>query len=194
MDVTAYQKQLVALSPQGLAWNTEKGSDYKKLLTTFAEGLSRADNYIETYFDELDPRTATSLLPEWERLLALPDSCTISEQTLQQRREAAHAKYIMRGGQSEVYFIAIAKALGYQITITTYRPFIAGMSRCGDNLNPDTMRFIWRVNVPGNKTLYFKTGTSSAGEKLLKIASATELECMFSRLKPAHTDLFFNYE
>jgi uncharacterized protein YmfQ (DUF2313 family) len=194
MDVEAYKQQLIALSPQGLAWNTQKGSDYRALLTTFAEGLARVDGFIKTYFEELDPRTATNLLPEWERLLGLPDSCSVSNPTLQQRREAAHSKYIMRGGQSEAYFIELAKTLGYNITITTYRTFIAGLSRCGDKLNPASMRFTWRVNVPGNKTLRFKTGTSAVGEKLLTIASATELECIFNKLKPSHTNLLFNYE
>jgi len=194
MDVADYRQQLIALSPQGLAWNNDKDSDYSALLSSFAEGLVRIDAYIESYFNELDPRTATQLLPEWERLLSLPDSCTAVNPTLQQRREAAHAKYVMRGGQSKAYFIELANQLGYQITITTYKPFITGVSRCGSRLSPAECRFIWRVNVPGKRVLPFRTGTSATGEKLIKVVSATELECMFNKLKPAQTDLFFNYE
>lgn len=194
MDAVAYQQQLKALSPQGLAWNLEPDSEYSKLLQSFANLLARFDSDIQKAIEELDPRTATVLLPEWERLLALPDKCSMQPQTLQQRREAAHSKYISRGGQSKAYFIALAKSLGYQITIETYKPCIAGLSRCGDSLNPINMRFVWRVNVPGNRALRLRAGQSRIGEKLLTIISATELECVFRRIQPSHTDLFFNYQ
>jgi uncharacterized protein YmfQ (DUF2313 family) len=194
MDVTDYQQQLVALTPIGHAWNTEKNSDYKKLLTTFAEGLARLDKHTEKYLKELDPRTATDLLPEWERLLGLPDVCSPGNQTLQQRREVAHSKFIQKGGQSKKYFMGQAKSLGYDITINTYKPFVSGISRCGQSLNPIRMRFVWRVNVPGNRTYRFRAGVSVAGEQLLKIVSASQLECIFKQLQPSHTALFFNYQ
>lgn len=194
MAVEDYQQQLIALSPPGKAWNTAAGSDYNSLLKVFAIALSRFDDQAETMLNELDPRTATRLLPEWERCLGLPDPCAPADQTLQQRREAAHAKYIMKGGQSKAYFIKLAERLGYLITIDTYRPFIAGLSRCGEALQPDDCRFNWRVNIPGNRVVHFRAGESAAGESLLHIVSAGELECVFHRLQPSHTDLFFNYQ
>ncbi len=193
MDAVAYQQQLRALSPPGLAWNLEPESEYSKLLQSFSEALGRFDGNVQQIIEELDPRTATELLPEWERLLALPDSCAVLPQTLQQRREAAHSKYISRGGQSKAYFISLAKSLGYDITIDTYKPCITGLSRCGDHLNPIGSRFIWRVNVPGERIYNFRAGQSACGERLLKIVSATELECVFRKLQPSHSDLFFNY-
>ncbi|WP_432473345.1 YmfQ family protein [Amphritea sp. HPY] len=194
MDITAYRQQLVALSPPGLAWNTEPNSDYSACLDVFASALARFDNNIAIALEELDPRTATALLPEWERLLALPDTCTPAAQTIQQRREAAHAKYVMKGGQSKAYFIALAAKLGYSITIDTFKPFICGISQCGYELNPADMRFVWRVNVPGERSIYFRAGVSAPGEELLHIVSAAELECVFRKLQPSHTDLFFNYQ
>jgi uncharacterized protein YmfQ (DUF2313 family) len=194
MDVTAYKQQLVALSPVGHAWNTEQNSDYKKLLATFAEGLARLDKHTEKYLKELDLRTATDLLPEWERLLGLPDVCSPGNQTLQQRRESAHSKFIQKGGQSKKYFIELAGSLGYEITISVYKPFIAGISRCGQSLNPIDMRFVWRVNVPGNRAYKFRTGMSLTGERLLKVVPADQLECIFKQLQPSHTTLYFNYQ
>ncbi len=194
MDVTAYKQQLVALSPQGLAWNTENNSDYTKLLAAFAEGLARFDRHLEIYLEELDPRTATNLLPEWERLLGLPDKCSPQELTLQQRRETAHSKYTKKGGQSKAYFISLAKSLGYEITIETYRTFNSGLSRCGEHLCSGEMRFIWRVNLPGGRAIKFRTGVSAVGEKLLRVIPASELECLFRQLMPSHTTLFFNYQ
>ncbi len=193
MDAVAYQQQLKALSPQGLAWNLEADSEYSKLLQSFSEALGRFDGDIQQVIEELDPRTATELLPEWERLLELPDPCAIQPQTLQQRREAAHSKYISRGAQSRAYFISLAKSLGYEVTIDTYQAFITGLSYCGEVLNPINARFVWRVNVTGERSYRFRAGESACGEQLLKIVSATQLECTFRKLQPSHSNLFFNY-
>ena len=194
MDVDAYHQQLIALSPPGLAWNTEHGSEYSDLLYVFAKALAAFDGKVSDIFiKELNPLTATELLPDWERLLGLPDSCSLPNPTLQERREAAYAKWIMKGGQSKAYFVGLAKSLGYEITIDTYKPFIVGLSRCGEVLSPEDMRFIWRVNVPGERSYYFRCGESACSEPLLKIISATQLECIFRKLQPSHSDLFFNY-
>jgi uncharacterized protein YmfQ (DUF2313 family) len=194
VDVDAYHQQLIALSPIGLAWNVDEGSEYSNILYAFANSLAKFDGQVnEIFLKELNPLTATKLLPEWERLLSLPDSCSPDNQTLLQRREAAYSRWIMKGGQSKAYFIALAKSLGYEITIDSYKPFIVGLSGCGDLLNPIDMRFAWRVNVPGERAYYFRTGESACGERLLQIVPATQLECIFRKLQPSYSDLFFNY-
>lgn len=194
MDVDAYHAQLVALSPQGLAWNVEEGSEYSDLLYVFAKALAVFDSKLtDIFLKELNPLTATELLPDWERLLGLPDTCSPADQALQQRREAAYAKWIMRGGQSKAYFIALASAMGYDITIDTYSPFVCGLSQCGYPLNTLEMRFVWRVNVPDSRVYYFRAGESTCGERLLQIVSATQLECAFRKLQPSCSDLYFSY-
>lgn len=194
MDVDAYHQQLIALSPQGLAWNTEPGSEYSDLLYVFAKALSDFNGDVDDIFlRELNPATATKLLPDWERLLGLPDGCSLPNPTLQERREAAYAKWVMKGGQSKAYFIGLAKSLGYDITIDNYKPFMCGISRCGSPLNTVGFRFIWRVNVPGERAIYFRCGQSACGEPLLKIISATQLECIFRKLQPSKSELFFSY-
>lgn len=194
MDVDAYQQQLVALSPQGLAWNAERGSEYSDYLFVFAKALADFEGTVTNIIiNELVPLTSTQLLPDWERVLGLPDSCSPHNQTLQERREAAHARWIARGGQSKAYFIGLAKSLGYDITIDTYKPFVTGLSRCGDNLDFVDSRFVWRVNVPGERAYFFRAGESACGESLLQIVPATQLECIFRKLQSSHSDLFFNY-
>jgi uncharacterized protein YmfQ (DUF2313 family) len=194
LDVDAYHQQLIALSPPGLAWNVEEGSEYSDLLYVFAKALAEFDGDVtDIFLNELNPLTATKLLSDWERLLGLPDACSPANQTLQQRREAAYGKWMMHGGQSKAYFIGLAKAMGYDITITTFKPFICGLSRCGDALNPVGMRFVWKVSVPGVRTYRFRVGQSVCGEKLLTIASAAQLECVFKKLQPSHSHLVFSY-
>ena len=56
------------------------------------------------------------------KTLGLPDDCSIGEvDTIAKRRAAVVSKFISTGGQSRTYFIGIARAIGYNITIKEYR-------------------------------------------------------------------------
>ena len=81
---------------------------------------------------ESDPRLTTLLLPDWERAFGLPDACNTEAQTLETRRAALLARLTMLGGQSRAFFIGVAEALGYDITIYEYLPVQCGISQCGD--------------------------------------------------------------
>lgn len=192
----AYLTQALALLPQGRAWPRDEDA----LLTRFWHGVAgklavvQADACallnVESY-----PCASLDLLGDWERVLGLPDPCVTAALTVIERQLTVCAKLATQGGQSRAYFAAVASALGYAITIEEFRPFVCGLSACGDPLfgGHDT-RFYWRVRVPGPRTTRFRTGISRAGERLLEIARAEDLECVLDRLKPAHTVLLFAYQ
>lgn len=124
------------------------------------------------------------------------DECAvIVPLSLQERRAAIMAKLTAQGGASKAYFIALAASMGYVIEIDEFRPFITGMSRCGDRLNGGhAVRYQWRVRVVGARFTAFRAGASQCGDLLGKIARAQDLECKFKRLKPAHSRLTVSYE
>ncbi|MCJ2068130.1 DUF2313 domain-containing protein [Methylobacterium sp. J-030] len=103
----------------------------------------------------------------------------------------------MQGGQSRAFFIGVAAALGYAITIKEYRAAQFGLSSFGGlrgRLNPPGFRFCWTVTVSGNRLTRARFGLSSFGrDPLLAIRRAEDLECIFGRIKPAHTLLRFAY-
>ena len=51
----------------------------------------------------------------------------------------------MRGGQSRQYYIDVAWAVGFTITITEFEPFRVGSGRAGDYLAGEEWLFYWRV-------------------------------------------------
>ena len=159
---------------------------------------------------ESDPRSTLEMLPDWERAFGLPDPCVAEPQTIADRRKALINRMTTKGGQSRPFFIGVAAALGYTITITEFSPFMCGVSRCGDTrpavpvdptdveyrwqIGPPEIRFCWRVNVFGRKTRWFRASSGRAGiDPLVRIGLATDLECVLRRWKPAHTDLVFSY-
>lgn len=193
VDASQYLSQIQALLPRGAAWTREPGATLTQLLAAVAEEFARIDVRADALLDEADPRTAYELLPDWERALGLPDECVAAEQTLQSRRAAVVSRITAVGGQSISYYIDLAAALGHTITIAEVRPSRAGVLQAGDELiGTESTVHYWQVSVPMVTTYAFVAGGSTAGEEL-GYWQPSELECVFERVKPAHTNIFWNY-
>lgn len=192
---TAYTAMLQRLMPRGAAWTREPDAALTKILAIMAAPLARVDDRAADLLNEADPRTTLELLDDWEETAGLPDTCSNIATTLQERHAALLDKVTRKGGQDKAFFIALADRLGYEIEIEEYKPFICGASRCGDGLNggPE-IRYVWRAHVLHARITYFRTGGSSCGDKLGSIQRASDLECLFNQLKPAHTHLYVSYE
>lgn len=187
-----YLSQLQALLPPGMAWTRERASNLARLLSAFAAELARLDGRAHDLVEEADPRTAVELVADWERLLGLPDPCAGQAVTLQERRERVVQKLTTLGGQSRAYFIAVAAALGFAITIEEFRPFRASMSSAGDPVCDEDWWFVWRVHGPEQTIRDFRVSASVTGEPLRNWGNQI-LECVLARLKPAHTLVQFAY-
>ncbi len=194
MDATHYLAQLQALLPPGRALTREPSAVLTAVLAALAEEFGRVDARALQLLEEADPRTAYDLLPGWERVAGLPDSCAGDiVRTLEDRRGAVWAQLASVGGQSASYLIARAAEIGHTITITEIRPTIAGVMQAGDEVVAQhEHRHYWQVNVPVDNTYAFVAGVSTAGDEL-GYWQPIRLECLFARLKPAHTDIIYNY-
>lgn len=188
-----YREQLKALLPPGRAFPRERGTTLDGLLDALAQELARIDARADRLVTEAVPLTTAELLTDWERVAGLPDNCSsLLAETLQGRRADLVSKLVSRGGQSPAYFISLAAALGYEVTIEEFRPFRAGMSAAGDELTNGDWVFSWRVRAPEVTVIRFRAGQSAAGEPLAKWGNAA-LECRISHNKPAHTIVLFAY-
>ncbi len=187
-----YVEQLKKLTPEGLAWPVEDDSNWIKLITAIAQEMARVDAMCATLVDESFPDTTTQLLPNWERVAGLPDECTELGETYEVRRKNLIAKLVARGGATPQYFIDVAAALGYEITITEFDPFRVNINAVGDALNGVNWQFVWQVNSALNTIIWFRAGLSAAGEALA-VWGNDRLECVINRLKPAHTTVIFSY-
>lgn len=192
LTVEDYRALLSSLAPPGEALPHSAQSEWQKLLGALAEEYARVDERIGTLFDEGNPESAIEMLVDFERLLDLPGPCYELPATIQERRAAAHAKLIRVGGQSPAYFIRLAQSLGYDVTISEFRPFRAGLSEAGDSLTNDNWLHHWTVNAAGTAVFDFSAGQSAAGEPV-RSWGEDQLECSIGQLKPAHTYVSFNY-
>lgn len=195
VDVAAYARHLKALLPSGPAWAVnDESTVLGRLLLAIGEELARVSARGGDLIRELDPATITELLTDWERVLGLPDPCLNTAGTLQERRAAIAAKYTLIGGQSRAFYIELAAALGYEITITEFNPFSADESGAGDPLAPDEAGWAhtWQINAPETTIRVFRAGQNTAGDALREWGNE-QLECAMNGRKPAHTNLLFAY-
>ncbi|QWA09784.1 YmfQ family protein [Sodalis ligni] len=191
--VDDYASALQALMPVGAVWPKDPEATQTAVLGALANSYQRSDDAAQALLVGAFPRTATILLQEWENTLGLPDDCAIGEtDSMALRQAAVVTKLFSTGGQSNAYFIGVAAALGYTITITQYRQARAGLSVCGDALNGDDWPFVWLVTAPETTIIYAQAGLSYCGDPLRSWGNK-RLECRLSALAPSHTIVKFGY-
>ena len=171
-----YQTAFMALLPRGRAWSRVLRSVAVQVLAglfpVFEFNTARAARLIA----EAMPTTTIELLREWELSLGLPDACEEPAVTLAQRRAAVAAKWAADGGQSVGYYIAVAAAFGFAITIT----------------EGSAASYAWTVHAPSTTVSRFQFGAGVFGDPFAAWGN-TRLECLLRRIAPAHTQLYFAY-
>lgn len=188
-----YATALGALLPTGRAWPRANQTVQAAVLRALGSSLQRSDNDVTNLIIGAFPSTATVMLSEWESTLGLPDDCSIGEiDGISDRQRAVVSKLISTGGLNRDYYIRVAAALGYTITITQFRQAMAGMSACGDALNGDEWPFTWRINAPETTINYAIAGGSYCGDPLASWGNK-QLECTINRLAPSHLIIIFSY-
>jgi uncharacterized protein YmfQ (DUF2313 family) len=191
LNAVDYAEMLLGLLPSGPAWPTDN-SQSSRLMVGWAQEFARIDARLNDFLKEVDPRTTRELLSDWERVAGLPDICdeTGIALTDDQRRGLLAAKLLSQGGQSAQYYIDVAAALGYPITITEFRPWRCNM-RCNLPIFGDDWAYAWQVNAPTITRTYWRCN-NQCNEPLSSWGNGL-LECVLGKLKPTHTILLFNY-
>ncbi|MHA3514545.1 YmfQ family protein [Yersinia enterocolitica] len=192
-SVSEYTEALQALMPMGLVWPRRPEGVQTEVLRALAHAYRRSDKDAQDLLSAAFPATATAMLPEWEATVGLPDLCAIGEvDSMIQRQRAVVSKLFGIGGQSAAYFIRVAKALGYSISITQYRQACAGMAVCRDALNGEEWPFTWLITAPKTTINYAQCGLTYCSDPL-RTWGNKQLECRLAVLNPSHTILKFGY-
>jgi uncharacterized protein YmfQ (DUF2313 family) len=179
--VVSYARQLRQLLPPGSLWNLDADSWITATLLGISEELARVDERADDIIEESDPRTATETLDDWERALGLPDEAVPTiPATTAGRRLAVTQKLIRQGGQHAAFYVSLAAACGYTVTVNdAYGVTVcrAG-ARAGALCRGVPWAFAWRLDV-----------SPPSGTALTHV----ELEAVIRRAAPAHTTVIFNY-
>lgn len=184
-----YQAAMQRLLPRGPIWRSDAAAVLTRVLKALAPTYTRSTQAAAQVLIDASPATTVNLLVEWEESLGLPDPCTVSSPSIAQRQAAVRAKFASRGSLTIGYFIALAAALGFTVTITEFSVFVVG-DVVGPPLYGPAWNFAWQIAAPQIATLYFTVGVSAAGDPLTTYDSG-ELVCRITANAPAETTPFF---
>lgn len=187
-----YLAALQSLLPRGKVWPRDPDDTQTKSLAGLAPTYMRQNARSNQLLVDAFPSSTIELLPEWEATLGLPDPCAGLSPTIYVRRAQVVARVKALGGQSILYFIGLALALGYTVTITQFVPARVGQARVGQPLCGPDWAHAWQVNTQLNTVVRSRVGTSKVGEPLAYWSNAV-LECELRQFMPAHTVIIFSY-
>ena len=192
-SVDDYTRALLSLMPTGLAWTRDVNSVQYATLRALGHSFARSDADSQALLSGGFPSTALMMLSEWESALGLPDDCAIGETgSSSERQRAVVSKLISTGGLNRAYYISVAAALGYNITINQFRPAMCGMSVCGEPINGEEWPFTWQINVPGSSVRYSYAGSAFCGDALTSWGDK-QFECTITKIAPSHINIIFVY-
>jgi len=155
------------------------GSVFGRFFACLAAELARVEERAYALYNEAIPGISDEMLPDWERVLGLPNHCTLLVSgDMDARRRAAHAK--MYGEYQTAtfqYFIDYGASLGFELSleegaVVGGTPSAAGTARTGrTRLANRGARCVYIVHVvagPADPNVY------------------AQLQCIFYDIKPAH--------
>jgi len=175
MNADAYKCLLRSLLPQGAAWPIDDDTDLLKTISALSKEFERIDQRVDQLMLEIDPRTSSELLNEYENALGLPDNCITSVLTFAERRQNAFVALTLRSIPNVTWLVSVAKNIGFDITIT--------------NPSPN----VWQVNAPTETLQLAEYGNTVYGDPYRKYGREQILECTMMKLNRAHATVQFNY-
>jgi len=180
-----YSQVLHSLRPVGPAMVVDD-----PLLLGLSAEFARIHNRLADLLQESDPRLTYELLTDWERAFGLPDACCGSEASYPARINALVARVRGAGTPTPQFFIDLAAAVGYTITITELVPHTVN-SAVDYALYGEEIRFVWQVNSSLQTVTEFDV-SDDVSMALAEWGNAI-LECVINAAKPAHTYVLFSY-
>lgn len=190
LTAAGFTAAIANLFPRGFAWPRDPDAVQTKVRQALGDIVFDLHARTMTFLDiEAFPDTTDGLLAEWETARGLPDACTPSGQTEDQRRGALLARVTDTGGLSRQHYIDLALYLGLTVTIDEFRPFTCE-SMVEEPVYGTEWRFAWRLNVPETVTpVPFRAGMRCGAR--LRSWGDGRLECVIeAHNRPSRIVLF----
>lgn len=189
-----YAEQLQALLPPGPAWDPERVPEVQQLIAGLSDEFARIDGRAFDLLNEMDPASVSELVPDWERVMNLPDPCLGLKPLFEDRRLSVRQRLVAVGGQNAAFYVGIAVSQGYpDASVTEFRTPRMGRSRFGQaHFGTWNAQFMWTLNTGGRQRLGRRFGASYWGERF-GVNPGTAIECLIRRAAPAHGIEFVNF-
>lgn len=189
-----YVGQLRALLPPGPAWEPDLNPGVDDVLRGLAPEFGRVDQRAADLVEEMVPSGVRELLPDWERVMGLPDTCVGAEASFGERRAEVVRRFGEIGAQTPEYFAGIAVRLGYpNARVVEHRAPRFGRSRFGvAHFGSRKQQFYWTLHLGSRRAGGARFGITVWGERFGGNPNDI-IECVIRRYQPSHTYVIFDY-
>ena len=153
----------------------DDGNLLKRLLSCLAEEQVLVESDAWKVVNITDPGVATDTLPDWERVLGLPESCLVEMELTEAERQRIASAKLFDSGQTLTaqWYVDYAESLGFVVTVQEIP--IASSPR------------IMGVAIMGLEAMGGYSGNSIIEITIVSGESDNAiLKCMITKLKPAH--------
>ena len=163
----------------------KEDSVLRKILIGLATGWLDFRDKINEVSKEYNPNVTTALLEEWEEFVGIPDSCIAVASTAEQRRLNILLKLAGINATTAKQFKNIALILGYQIEVGSGVDFYPTIP-----IAEASAPFTIVITLPiVNQDFRFPLILPFK----LSADEPTIINCLFNKLKPANTQVYFRY-
>jgi len=189
-----YRAQLQALLPPGPAWDPELVPEIGLILSGLSLEFARLEGRAADMLNEMDLGGVSELVPDWEKVMGLPDKCLGENPEFEDRQLAVRRRLVEVGAQNPAFFVQLAITRGYpEATVTEHRAPRFGTARFGrSHFGTWSAQFMWTLNTGPRRRLGRRFGVSYFGGRF-GVNSSGALECVIRRSAPAHALEFINY-
>ncbi len=190
-----YRSQLAQLLPPGPAWDAELYALPAMVIDAVAVELARVDARANDLLSEMFPGTLRELLPDWERVMGLPDECLGELSTSGERLAEVVRRFSDVGRQDPAYFEGLAHRLGYpnawveEMRTPRFRRSRFGLARFGDW----DAQFLWILHLGDRLPGGSRFGIARFGYRFGGNRNDA-IECLVRRYSPGHTIVYFDYD
>ena len=192
IQIHTIEQHAVALSrffPGGPLFGSTNstGTVLGDLITGLAFEMQRAEEYVKSLQDELIPDMTSNLIPDWERVVGIPDGCFDGTGSNDKRRSDILVKLASLGIQTSQDFEDLATLFGFTITVLSGTDWAGGGPfPFGPIDNEQDARFTIVVLFTNTGPVFPLTFPISFGSDIQGF-----LECLFNKLKPANCQITF---
>ena len=161
-------------------------STLRRILLGLASEWLNFRNKINEVVNEYNMQKTTLLIQEWERFVGIPDNCISVASTIEQRRLNVLLKLAGINATTEKQFKNVASMLGFNIEVSNGVTTAIFPALISEASAPFTIVITLPSSIqPSGFPLTFPFPLTSQQPAIL--------DCLFSKLKPANTQLFFRY-
>jgi hypothetical protein len=191
--------------PTGDAWHALRIATkaMARLVTAIAEAYEDCTKALCAMIAELDPRTTTDMISEWEEAVSLPDPCLPQATTLDERRFWVQWRLNKRRYSTADDWRYLASLFGLEIAITpgwyVQKPALypSTYPKRYDRF-PKLGRFRVYINVMDLPNCGYDYGRDFRGggypiEYGCTRASYDNLKCLIERVKPANVVIIWDF-